>query len=86
MKVYDSEGNAVAANADGSYSGLFGALNYTYTVTKYGYVAATGNVPANGGEITVDLVKAADSALTDVDAYWPSFRGNESNQAMLSFA
>ena len=82
VKVYDSEGNAVAANADGSYSGLFGALNYTYTVTKYGYVAATGNVPANGGEITVDLVKAADSALTDVGAYWPSFRGNESNQAI----
>lgn len=82
VKVYDAEGNAIAANAGGSFSGLFGAMEYTYTVTKYGYVAATGTVPAEGGTVIVDLIKAADSGLTDVEAYWPSFRGNESNQAI----
>lgn len=82
VKVYDAEGNAIAANAGGSFSGLFGAMEYTYTVTKYGYVAATGTVPAEGGTIVVELAKAADSDLADVDAYWPSFRGNESNQAI----
>lgn len=82
VKVYDAEGNSIAANAGGSFSGLFGAMEYTYTVTKYGYVAATGTVPAEGGTIVVELAKAADSDLADVDAYWPSFRGNESNQAI----
>lgn len=82
VKVYDAEGNSIAANADGSFSGLFGAMEYTYTVTKYGYVAATGTVPAEGGTVVVELTKAADSDLADVDAYWPSFRGDESNQAI----
>lgn len=82
VKVYDAEGNSIAANAGGSFSGLFGAMEYTYTVTKYGYVAATGTVPAEGGTVVVELTKAADSDLTDVDAYWPSFRGDESNQAI----
>ena len=82
VKVYDAEGNSIVANAGGSFSGLFGAMEYTYTVTKYGYVAATGTVPAEGGTIVVELAKAADSDLADVDAYWPSFRGNESNQAI----
>lgn len=82
VKVYDAEGNSIAANLNGSFSGLFGAMQYTYTVTKYGYVAATGQVPSNGGTIVVDLAQASKNNLTDVDAYWPSFRGNDSNQAI----
>lgn len=84
VKVYDTEGNSIAANADGSFSGLFGAMQYTYTVTKYGYVAATGTIPAAGGMVAVELTMAADSTLEDVDAYWPSFRGNASNQAITN--
>lgn len=82
VKVYDAEGNSVTANADGSFSGLFGSFKYTYAVTKYGYIACTGDVPTDGGTVVVALSKAAANSHADVDAYWPSFRGNESNQAI----
>lgn len=82
VKVYDAEGNSIAANADGSFTGLFGSLKYTYAITKYGYIASTGDVPAEGGTVVVTLAKAAANSHADVDAYWPSFRGDESNQAI----
>lgn len=84
IQVYDYLHNAIAPNADGSYTGMFASLEYTYTISKYGYVAATGTVPAEGGVITVELAKAADSTHGDVDAYWPNFRGNSYNQAITN--
>ena len=84
IRVYDYLHNAIAPNADGSYTGMFDSLEYTYTVSKYGYVAAAGTVPAEGGVITVELAKAADSTHGDVDAYWPNFRGNTYNQGITN--
>ena len=82
VKVYDQTGSEVAANGDGSYSGLFGTYDYTYTVTKYGYVAQSGTVPKTGGALTVTLTAAADDGLLDVGAYWKNFRGNDNNMAI----
>jgi hypothetical protein len=57
VKVYDQNGCAVAANTDGSFSGMFGQYAYTYTVTKYGYAAQSGLVPSTGGSLTVNLTQ-----------------------------
>lgn len=82
VKVYDSEGNEVAANEDGSFSGMFAESSYTYVVTKYGYVAKTGIVPKDGGQLTITLEKAADSGLEDVSSDWSSFRGSDTNMGI----
>lgn len=82
VRVYDPRGNALTPNADGSYSGLFADCEYSYTVTKAGYVAHIGSVPGAGGQITVTLKKATAAALPEVDAWWPSFRGDPSNMAI----
>ncbi len=79
VRVYDPKGTSLTPNADGSYTGLFADSEYTYTVVKTGYVAQTGTVPAEGGKITVTLEKATAAALPEVDAWWPSFRGNPAN-------
>ena len=82
VKVYDQTGADVSANSDGSFSGLFSTYNYTYTVTKYGYAAQSGTVPATGGTLSVTLPEAADDGLADVGAYWKNFRGSETNMAI----
>lgn len=82
VKVYDAKGATVPKNKDGSFSGMFGESKYTYTVTKYGYVAQSGDVPAAGGVINVTLEKAKDSGLTDVGAEWKDFRNSDSNMAI----
>ena len=82
IKVYDGEGNEVEANETGSFSGMFAESNYTYVVTKYGYVAQTGTVPKNGGQLTINLEKAADSGLEDVSADWGNFRGSDTNMGI----
>ena len=82
VKVYDSEGAEVKANEDGSFSGMFSASEYTYVVTKYGYVAQTGKVPAAGGKLEVTLEKAADDGLNDVSSDWSNFRGSDTNMGI----
>ncbi len=82
VKVYDSEGAEVKANEDGSFSGMFSASEYTYVITKYGYVAQTGKVPAAGGRLEITLEKAADDGLNDVTSDWSSFRGSDTNMGI----
>lgn len=84
IQVLDGNGNTVSVNEDGSYTGLFASGNYTYIVSKSGYITVNGTVPAEGGTIQVSLEKAASSTLKDVGAYWPSFRGSGSNMAISS--
>jgi len=82
FNVYDQKGNTVAVNSDGSYDGLFSAHTYTYTVTKYGYVAQSGEVPAAGGAVNINLVRASDTGIEDVGAYWKNFRNSDENMAI----
>lgn len=82
VKVYDNNGREISKNADGTYSGMFGAYDYTYTVSKYGYVTKKGIVPENGGTIRVTLEKAADSGIEEVDAFWSNYYGNNTNMAI----
>lgn len=82
IRVYDPEGKPLTPNADGSYTGLFADYEYPYTVTKTGYVAQTGLIPGEGGQIIAALEKAAAATLPEVDAWWPDFRGDPSNMAI----
>ena len=82
LKVYDPDGKEVKANEDGSFTGLFGTADYTYIATKNGYKGVTGAL--NGEDLAVSLQKAPDSKLEQVDAFWPSFRGNESNMGITN--
>lgn len=86
FNVYDQKGNVVVANSDGSYDGLFSSNTYTYTLAKYGYVAQSGEVPAAGGEVNFDLVKASDDGIEDVGAYWKNFRNSDENMAITDVA
>lgn len=82
VKIYDGEGNEVETREDGSYTGEFSNGKYTYVVTKYGYVAQTGKVPEAGGELSIELEKAADDGLADVDSDWDNFRGSDNNMGI----
>ncbi len=82
VRVYDQDGVEIPQNDDGSYSGMFGEYDYTYTVTKYGYIAEKGTVPADGGELNVTLKNAPETDIEDVGADWGSFRGNDDNMGI----
>ena len=82
VRVYDQKGVEIPRNDDGSYSGMFGEYDYTYTVTKYGYIAENGTVPANGGKLDVVLQTAPETDIEDVGAEWGSFRGNDDNMGI----
>lgn len=85
VKVYDKKGASVEPNEDGSFSGMFSSGGYTYVVSRYGYVTNTGDVPTTGGALNIELIKA-EKGPDEVDAYWPSFRGNNNNMGLTSAA
>ncbi|NLY81696.1 MAG: PQQ-binding-like beta-propeller repeat protein, partial [Clostridiales bacterium] len=82
ISVFDPEGASVNPNKDSIYTGLFSDMTYTYVVSKHGYISATGEIPAGGGEIIATLEKAA-TGLPEVDSQWKNFRGDDSNMAIV---
>lgn len=83
VKVYDQTGAEVKATEDQHYTGLFSAADYTYTVTKTGYVAQSGTVPKTGGALDITLEKAGEQPAA-VDASWKNFRGNDNNNGITA--
>lgn len=81
VAVYDQSGAGLSANPDGTYTGLFAAADYTYTVSKYGYVSQSGTIPAAGGTIAVDLKRAA-GTVNEVSAAWKNFRNSDVNMGI----
>ena len=84
VTVYDRDKNQIIPNSNGIYSAMTSAVEHTYKISKNGYVTKTGVVPENGGEIYVELVKPEGEQPQEVNAFWPSFRGNEFNLAITS--
>lgn len=82
VTVHDASGIAVPATEPGVYSALFSQGGYTYTVTRYGYVAQTGEAPTTGGTLTVSLVEAAESGIEETSAAWENFRNSDTNMAI----
>lgn len=82
VRVYDPKGVEIKQNDDGTYSGMFGEYDYTYTVVKYGYITETGVVPAQGGKLDVVLQAAPETDIEDVGADWGNFRGSDDNMGI----
>ena len=88
IRILDAEQNEVAPNEDGTYS-LETGKTYTYTARAAGYVTAAGTIDdvasiVDSG-LVITMAKSADYPK-DLDAQWPSFRGNDENMAITKAA
>lgn len=81
--VYDKNGERLT-KVEGSYQGLFSLGDYTYTVSKSGYVGVKGTVPAEAGEISVTLEKADEAQPEETSADWYNFRNSDVNMGITS--
>ncbi|MCM1288627.1 MAG: PQQ-binding-like beta-propeller repeat protein [Clostridium sp.] len=79
--VYDKNGRPLK-KTDGGYEGLFSTGDYSYTVTKTGYIGVSGDVPATGGEINVTLDKASENQPQEVETQWKNFRDSDVNMGI----
>ena len=88
IRILDGEQNEIAANEDGTYP-LETGKTYTYTARAAGYVTATGTIDdvasAADKGFVITMTKAA-AYPDDLDAEWPSFRGNDENMAITKAA
>lgn len=82
LNVFDSKGATLVPNVDGTYEGMFSTFDYTYSITKYGYITQTGTVPKEGGKLEIALKKTPGTGLPEVDAYWKNYRGSDNNMAI----
>ena len=84
--ITNDVGERVSAQADGTYKMLAGAT-YDYTVSCKDYIAQTGTftVPESGEGFSVTLEKAPvnENINKDIDAAWPMFRGDNTNNGVV---
>lgn len=82
VMVQDGANAVISPAATGKYS-LLGGVAYTYTVTRYGYVAVHKEfTPTAAQNIQVTLTPVPVSDLTDVGAAWKNFRNSDVNMAI----
>ncbi len=90
LKVYNTSGAAVVLDMGTTrYSGLHSGDNFTYNVSKYGYISKQGSFTAGANTaVTVALTPAGAPAvaLPDYTGDWISFRGNEQNMGITGSA
>lgn len=81
----DSSSNRILPLENGKYS-LKKGDTYSYLITKNGYVSKVGDFIAGEEIINVELEKAIDNEAIkpDMPSYWPSFRGNSNNNAVVN--
>ncbi len=74
---------------EGGIFALTPGASYSYTVTCSGYVGARVSeyiAPDSSETVTVSLEKAEENtSLQDLEAQWPSFRGDENNNGVVDF-
>ncbi|MBQ8975602.1 MAG: PQQ-binding-like beta-propeller repeat protein, partial [Oscillospiraceae bacterium] len=66
---------------------LIQGTDYTYTITRTGYVGIKVEeyvVPETADTVSVTLEQAAPSELTQLDSAWPSFRADDYNNGTIS--
>ena len=85
VRISDKNGTALKPDEEGWYSGLFAEGEYSFSVSKSGYVTRRGSVPAEGGELSVTLEKTAEPD-SEVEAEWKNFRNSDSNMAITDIA
>lgn len=82
--VYDSKGNVVPANDDGSYSLMNGAT-YSYAVTCKGYQSKyVASYTASAGTVDVTLTEITAGTHNDVSAAWKNFRNSDVNMGITT--
>lgn len=81
VRVYEGT-DELTPSDQGEYKVNIGYATYTYEVIKEGYAGKSAEIKTSGN-ITVELQKLGESTFTSVDAYWPIFRGNDSNMAIV---
>lgn len=86
VTVIDHLGNELEVDAEGDYNGLFDVSKHTYKVSHSNYETVYGEVPADGGTVTIKLNEKSGSYLDDVNAEWKNFRGSDNNMAIVSTA
>ncbi len=82
--ISDSKGNRVLPNTDGTYP-LYEGTEYDYVVSKNGYVAVSGNITADGSNLSVTLEEVVfnDQINSNISSSWPSFRGTDDNNTVV---
>lgn len=85
LTLYDAHGIQVSTGANTDFTKLLEGNSYTYTASKYGYIAAHGTICAGTDtEIPVTLTAASTDQPENLIAQWSSFRGSEDNMAIAS--
>lgn len=82
VAVCDQKGERLEPKEDGSYAGMFGLFEHTYTVSKNGYVTVNGLVPADGGKTFVTLEPVEGKQPEEAAASWKNFRNSDVNMAI----
>ncbi len=86
--IYDSRNNSrVWPGSDGKFQ-LMEGVDYTYVATCAGYVgkSETFTAAADSPELSITLAAAVPSTPGgNVSSQWPSFRGNDENNGVVSF-
>ena len=85
FRVYDDKGTEITRKDDGTFE-LLREQTYTYVAVAQGYVSVTGTVSSvndlTDGKLIVEMKAVPESNLKNLDAFWPSFRGNDRNMAV----
>lgn len=85
--VYDAQGKRVYSSLEKPlvFTGLKGGLEYSYTVSCYGFLTESGKFTAEpGGAITVKLTRS-DTKYPELDNNeWWNYRNNEENNGVIS--
>ena len=88
VAIYDSRDNSrVWPGSDGKFQ-LMEGVDYTYVATCAGYVgkSETFTAAADSPELHITLAAAVPSTPGgNVSSLWPSFRGNDENNGVVSF-
>ena len=88
VAIYDSRDNSrVWPGSDGKFQ-LMEGVDYTYVATCAGYVgkSETFTATADSPELPITLAAAVPSTPGgNVSSLWPSFRGNDENNGVVSF-
>ena len=86
LRIYDEAGTKLTPE-NGVYS-LVSGKTYTYVVAAKGYKSKTGKITGpsdlTDGKLKLTLEAVAPNTLKQLDALWPSFRGNDENMAITS--
>lgn len=83
--VADADGTSIATSENLNEFTLEAGKEYTYTISKYGFITQRDTFTANGAQtIEATLAAAPENALTNYGSEWPSFRNSNDNMGIVT--